>query len=142
MIALCYVDGALEPVPVPGEPLSFLRPAHMFAAVLDPWSLFMPAFDMIRYVQHRLERPETPQPPARRRLSRRERRDLARLFGRGRGRRATVRVPASMPVPRPPLPAVEVLLYLPDGQAVEQRHLDDVARWLSQAGGTPEAGGG
>lgn len=82
--------------------------------------------------------------------SSRERRRAAREHG-GRGRRGARPVPLAKPAPRLSDLAVEidsykqhrlsdgrseVALYLPEGERVERRHLDDVERWLQRGATT------
>jgi hypothetical protein len=80
-------------------------------------------------------------------LTRRERRARARVCS-WPGRRSALPVGRMRPVPvfcRPPEPVeyighrlsdgrIDVLLYLPDGESVEARHLADVERWLLEHG--------
>jgi hypothetical protein len=77
-------------------------------------------------VAHRIEKSEAVFQPWTRRIRRR----IAR-YGSGPGRRHARRISSGRIEKRV---IAEALLYLPDGESVEQRHCDDVERWLAARG--------
>jgi hypothetical protein len=115
VIALWYRDGALERAPYQdGRRRIWVRPPVLPPRRIEPIY-----------------------------LTRRERRARARA-GSGPGRRGSMSMDRRRPSPRftdLPRPVeyighllsdgrMDVLLYLPDGESVEARHLADVERWL------------
>lgn len=112
-----FVDGRAElwhestPIPI-GDPRSFSA-----ASVAATTQAFRP---------HKLEKSEAVFHP----WTRRERRRIARRYS-GPGRRGALRISRGITEHRL---IAEALLYLPDGESVEQRHCDDVERWLAARG--------
>jgi hypothetical protein len=128
MIALWYRNGELEPAPWQDGRRTALW--HEVAPVrLDDPSAF--ATDRATatahaYRSHRLQKSEAVFHP----WTRRKRRRLARRYSTP-GRRSALRISCGITEYRT---IAEALLYLPDGDSVEQRHCDDVERWLAARG--------
>jgi hypothetical protein len=78
------------------------------------------------FTANRLEKSEAVFHP----WTRRERRRIARYLG-WPGRRRAIRISCGITEHRV---ISEALLYLPEGDDVEQRHCDDVERWLAARG--------
>lgn len=140
MIALWYADGELEPAPFQDGRRHIRRhgptlidvAASLLDALLPVKLLNAPVWTE---TAQRLEKGERTIYVTRNvRFARGARRLAARRHS-GPGRRRAARVGTHFEtVTRETVPAVEVLLYLPDGESVEQHHLNDVERWIHEKG--------
>lgn len=134
MIALWCRGGALERAPYQDGRRRILW--HTGAPMsLDEMASFGPAgalyavMETTAYVRHELAKGVEVPAPVWVPWTRGARRMLAReRSGPGRRRARPVRV--GRWAQHPPRSRVVALLYLPDGESVEARHLTDVDRWL------------
>jgi hypothetical protein len=128
MIALWYRNGELEPAPWQGGRRAAIW--HEVAPVrLDDPGAFAAnrvATTTRAYRSHKLQKSEAVFHP----WTCRERRRLARRYSKP-GRRSALRISRGITEYRT---IAEALLYLPEGDSVEQRHCDDVERWLAARG--------
>ncbi|MGK3995142.1 hypothetical protein [Sorangium sp. So ce1024] len=141
MTALWYdMDGYLVPAPFQDGRRYIRRPSRMASELVIHVEAEMPTMAMapLRLVTEEVHRvvkgKRTIYVAERVRFTRAARRQAARR-GSGPGRRHAARVATSFEtVSQVTLPAIEALLYLPTGESVTQRSLDDVERWIERNG--------